>query len=102
MSESANRAAKSERLAALLFANSISERRAVTMTDAQWTLVNNADAMMQRRPLVNEPPSQATRCDTCAELRKLELADFRKRLKAMRRFYRNETRRLEAAKGEVR
>jgi hypothetical protein len=92
-----NRRAKASRLAALLFANSISAERWSTATSYQWSLIEEMDARQCRRK-AHEPSSEATRQQTLAALRDLELADFRVRLKAMRRFCRAEQRRIRKAK----
>ena len=97
MSESENRAAKSQRLAALLLAWGIGYHEANAFTEDQWALLNEADRVLAgiRR---KDAPSPATQRLTLKLLAHPE-SEFRRKLKAMRRFCRNEQRRLETAKG---
>jgi uncharacterized protein YciW len=95
-----NRRAKAGRMAQVLFDNSICAERVASFTPYQWALVEDMDSRLCRRRK-HDPISESTRRETLAELRRLELADFRTRLKTMRRFVRSENRRLAEATKEA-
>lgn len=96
-----NRRAKALRLAEVLFDWSISHERASTaMLESHWATVSYVDDVNCKRKPEWKAPHDDTKRLTLERLRELELADFRVRLKAMRRFCRNEQKRLLAAKGE--
>jgi hypothetical protein len=92
MTESDNRAAKSQRLCALLLAWDIGYYEANAFSAAQWALLNEADRVLAgiRR---KDAHSAATQRLTLKLLAHPE-SEFRRTLKAMRRFCRNEQRRL--------
>ena len=99
MTESANRAAKAQRLCALLVAWNIGYYEANAFTPEQWALLNEADHVLAGIKRKDSPSLETQRLTL--KLLAHPDGDFRKRLREMRRFARAEQRRLaEATKGK--
>jgi hypothetical protein len=102
-SESSNRIAKAERLAALLVAWHVTSTQALAMDSFQWRMLDDADVrlnMAHTSRTGGKLPSEETRKAVLRLMHQPD-RDFKRQLRELRRFARNETRRLVAAKENV-